>query len=94
MNTKSVFKVKHLWPLLMRSRGRELHLAPPFLVEDYVSNAVQGTIHILRKHLYSIKLNLITKLGFFVKTKEFVFQHYDLTKITLLVKSRLPPFMM
>ena len=42
--------------------------------------ALQGTIHILRKHLYSIKLNLITKLGFFVKTKEFVFQHYDLTK--------------
>ena len=42
MNTKSVFKVKHLWPLLMRSRGRELHLAPPFLVEDYVSNAVQA----------------------------------------------------
>jgi len=42
MTTKSVFKVKHLWPLLMRSSGRELHLAPPFLVEDYVSNAVQA----------------------------------------------------
>ena len=42
----------------------------------------QGTIHILRKHLYSTKLNLITKLGFFVKTKEFIFQHYDLTKFS------------
>ena len=30
-----------------------------------------GTIHILRKLLYSTKLNLISKLGFFVKTKEY-----------------------
>ena len=35
-----------------------------------------GTIHILRKHLYS------TKLVFFVKTREFIFQHYILTKIS------------
>ena len=42
----------------------------------------QGTIHISRKHLYSTKLNLITKLWFFVETKELIFQHYDLTKFS------------
>ena len=45
----------------------------------------KGTIHILRKHFYSTKLNLtpklFTKTGFFVKTEEFPFQHYILTKI-------------
>jgi hypothetical protein len=45
-----------------------------------------GTIHILRKHLYSEKINLtskfFTKLSFFVKTKEFLFQRYILTKFS------------
>ena len=38
----------------------------------------QGTIQILRKHLYSTKFNLITKfyITFFVKTKEFIFQNH------------------
>ena len=42
-----------------------------------------GTVHRLRSHLFSIKLNLtlyiffLQKLGFFDETKEFiVFQHY------------------
>ena len=39
------------------------------------SSSMQGTIHILRKHLYSTKL-------FFVKTKEFLFQHYILTNFS------------
>ena len=40
-----------------------------------------GTIHILRKHLYSTKRKLTTyffkkkKTGFFIKMKEFPFQH-------------------
>ena len=45
------------------------------IVQDFiVVEAKLGAIHILRKHL-----NLITKffikLGFFVKTKKFIFQH-------------------
>ena len=46
---------------------------------------LQGTIHILRKHFYSAKLNFTSKyfgLVFFVKTKEFLFQHYILTKFS------------
>ena len=43
-----------------------------------------GTIHILRKHFIAQNLillpNFSQKLGFFVKTKEFLFQHYILTK--------------
>ena len=46
-----------------------------------------GTIHILlRKHLYSTKLNLtskfFTRTVFFFQTKEFLFQHYILTKFS------------
>jgi hypothetical protein len=45
-----------------------------------------GTIHILRKHFYSTKINLtfkfFTETGFFVKRKEFLFQHYILTKFS------------
>ena len=45
-----------------------------------------GTIHILRKHLYSTKLNLtskiFTKTGFFRQNKSGVFQHYILTKFS------------
>ena len=48
-----------------------------------------GTIHILRQHLYSSKLNLIKYLifqkkpvYFFVKTKDILFQHYILTKFS------------
>ena len=46
-----------------------------------------GTIHILRKHLYTAQ-NLIwlpkfpQKLGFFCRTKEFLFQYYILTKFS------------
>ena len=53
-----------------------------------VSNAMRfilGTIHILRKHFYSTKLNLTSEFKnwvFFVKTKEFIFQHYILTKFS------------
>ena len=53
----------------------------PMLMPDFF----KGTIHILRKHLYSTKLNLITKFFiktfFFVKTMEFLFQHYVLAKV-------------
>ena len=59
--------------------------------EAYVTNEIiirtellkaQGTIHILRKHFYSKKLNLtskfFTKSGFFVKTKQFFsILHFD-----------------
>ena len=57
----------------------------------YVTNRANfghlGTIHILRKHFYSTKLNFtskfFTKTGFlFFKTKEFLFQHYILTKFS------------
>ena len=45
-----------------------------------------GTIHMLRKHFYSTKINLTSKLFtktvFFVKTEEFLFQHYILTKFS------------
>ena len=45
-----------------------------------------GTIHILRKHLYSIKFNLTSeffpKTFFLVKSKEIIFQHYILTKFS------------
>ena len=44
----------------------------------------KGTIHILRKQFYSTKINLSSK--FFTKTlvksKEFLFQHYILTKFS------------
>ena len=39
-----------------------------------------GTIHILRKHLNST--NFSQKRGFSVKTTEFLFQHYLLTKFS------------
>ena len=43
----------------------------------------KGTIHILRKHLYCTKLNFSKKKQFFfVKTKEFLFQHDILTKFS------------
>ena len=48
----------------------------------------QGTIHILRKHFYSTKMNLTSKFFgkpggcFFVKLKEFFFQHYILTEFS------------
>ena len=38
-----------------------------------------GTIHILRKHFYS---TFHKNWVFFVKTKEFLFQHYILTKFS------------
>ena len=40
---------------------------------------ILGTIHTLRKHYYSTKLNL-TKTDFFVKSKEILIQCYILTK--------------
>ena len=48
-----------------------------------------GTIHILRKHLYSTKLNLTTYFFhknwiFSGKTKEFIFQHYIFDEIFIL----------
>ena len=47
--------------------------------------ASKGTTHILRKHFYSTNLirhqNFPQKLVVFVKTEEFLFQHYILTKI-------------
>ena len=45
-------------------------------------NNPQGTIHILRKHLYLTSNFFSQKLGFFVKTKEFIFQHHILTKFS------------
>ena len=80
-------------------------------VAQLLNNAVnKGTIHILRKHFYSTKLNLTCKFFsknvfflskqknsfvnitflqifhkncfFFVKTKEFLFRHYILTKFS------------
>ena len=51
------------------------------LAETEIPIAGLGTIHILRNHLYSAKLNLTSyfftkKMGVFGKTKEFLFQHY------------------
>ena len=55
-------------------------------VVDAFLHAWKGTIYILRKHLYSTKLNLTSKffikLGFFIKTKKFLFQRYILTKFS------------
>ena len=58
---------------------RELH------AEEASWTDYQGTIHILRKHLYSTKLNLTSKFFtrtgvFFVKTKDFSFStlHFDI----------------
>ena len=51
---------------------------------DAINAIRQGTIHILRKHFYSTKLNLtsqlFTKTGVFRQSEEFLFQHYILTK--------------
>ena len=55
---------------------------------------IQGTIHTLRKQFYSTKLiltsNFFTKTRFFVKTKEFFFQHYvhfgEIFNLTFLVR--------
>ena len=45
-----------------------------------------GTIHILRKRLYSTKLNLTSKIftkpGYFRQNKRCFFQHYILTKFS------------
>ena len=51
------------------------------------SDAPLGTIHKLRQQLNSSKLNLTSKFFhknwvFLVKTKEFLFQHYILTKFS------------
>ena len=50
---------------------------------NIIHKSPKGTIHILRKHktLFD-QLFFSQKLGFFVKTKEFVFQHYILTKFS------------
>ena len=42
---------------------------------------ILGTIHTLRKHFYSTKLNL-TKADFFVKSKEILIQCYILAKFS------------
>ena len=66
-----------------------------FILHGVITNAVAfvgfignlGTIHIFRKHFYNTKLHLTTNelftetVGFFSKTREFIFQHYILTKI-------------
>ena len=49
-----------------------------------------GTIHILRKQFFSTKINLTSKFFtrtgfFFVKSKEFLFQHDILTKFHAVV---------
>ena len=41
-----------------------------------------GTIHVLRKHFLAQNFQIFHKKGFFVKTKEFPFQHYILTKFS------------
>ena len=59
-----------------------------FILHGVITNAVAfvgfignlGTIHIFRKHFYNTKLHLkelfTETVGFFSKTREFIFQHY------------------
>ena len=59
-----------------------------FCMENFF-NHYEGTIHILHKHLYSTKLNLIIKFlnknwSFFPKQKKF-FQHYILKNFHVIV---------
>ena len=65
-----------------------------FILHGVITNAVAfvgfignlGTIHIFRKHFYNTKLHLnelfTETVVFFSKTREFIFQHYILTKIS------------
>ena len=61
---------------------------PNFAKEKSTAMVISlGTIHIIRKHFYSTKINLTSKhfhknWVFFVKTEEFLFQHYILTKFS------------
>ena len=62
------------------------HQHPMWKAWDLAVDVSLGTIHILRKHFYSTKLVLASKvfkkLGFFVETAEFIIQHYILTKFS------------
>ena len=53
-----------------------------------IYGVMQGTIHILRKHLYSIKLNLTSKffikIGFFHQNKRIYFSTLHFDKIFIL----------
>ena len=79
--------------LICQDQGNPLHclLENPNNVESGDADLLEcidllGTIHILREHLYSTKLNLhnfqIFHKNCFVKIKEFIFQHYVLTKFS------------
>ena len=76
------FDADEIWTTDERSVSK--YRASVFAVAIHEFGHSLGTIHILRKYFYSsTKLTLTTyfykKLGVFVKTKEFLFQHYILT---------------
>ena len=72
------------------SAERRLPFVHRFRPVDLPPPAGLGTIHILHQHFYSTKLNLTSKffikLGFSVKSKQFPFQHYILTKVSFCSK--------
>ena len=80
--------------LICQDQGNPLHCLlenPSNNVESGEDDLLEcidllGTIHILRKHLYSTKLNFITNIFHktvpFLSKQEFIFQHYVLTKFS------------
>ena len=51
---------------------------------DVLNTTYKGTIHILRQHLYSSKLNFSQKLGFFCQNKRPYFSTLHFDKIFML----------
>ena len=83
--------VRTLWTLKCNKKEEIVNTPQPSGTEAQLLEAEfqLGTIHILRKHFCSTKLNLTPKVFtktwvFFVKTKEYLFQHYICDEICML----------